>query len=761
MRLIKTIGACLVAVVATGAAAASVSYAASTGSLLDKEIAVLTNQGISPARAMQAIEVQSEVARTDIVSKVEAGTGDAFAGVWFEPAAAQLHFGATSPETRRTAEGIVARAGLTDHVTVTPVRSTLAELLATQKHWNRRLASLFARDEVKTGLEPQRNAVSVTLSSSVSSPERAALKREASAANVNVFVAVAESARLSLAPQAKTECKKWARFVAFCNPSITSGVAIAGTIECKEVEPEEVGGFKTKAECEERTVAGVKGKWIRKIPGCTAGPLAINGKKERVLLTAGHCISKAKESWWATNKAEKESIVGPVENFVFGGAAGAKKGDFADILIEPAWQTGKPNDPVLAVTAEWKKMNEKGEETSYPVKGERAPVVNNTNCHVGQTSGESCGEIKMLNVTVPYEANHIVEGLVEDAGANLNGEGGDSGGPWMLIEANQEALMEGLHSGLVPECVNRANVEVGPQFFESQAACFEGVGGGKGKWELIKYKCTKVASEKGVKFYKTKAECEKFQNAGEGEWERTPQIHLVWMPLKQPVAGAAEGPLENLKLELLTTANEVVDLPTFLLLSGAPPVELKGESTTAKTKLETKLGELSGEGLLVQLHWTNLNSGRLGPASLLFTNAKEKTISCSTERDGTGLVLIDHAEWHLVYILLNPLQVGVLILVPTFKITCGAVRETVKGSSVATSSPLETWVESSESFESVSSCLANLKPGVTKYWNDEGEAVTAKLEAEINGLGKFEEACENISEAVKLKPTQMLEISQP
>jgi hypothetical protein len=199
-------------------------------------------------------------------------------------------------------------------------------------------------------------------------------------------------------------------------------------------------------------------------------------------------------------------------------------------------------------------------------------------------------------------------------------------------------------------------------------------------------------------------------------------------------------------------------LPTLLLLSGAPPVELKGSNTTAKTKLTTKLGELTGEGVLIQLHWTNLNTGSLGPASLLFTEVEEKTTKCHTTNDGTGLVLIDNAEWHIVPILLSPLQVGILFLVPKFKITCGAVTETVEGNSVSTATPLEAWVEPSGSFKGGSFCATTSKPEITKYWNDTPSEVSAKLEAEINGLGKKEEACEAVSEEVSLVPTQMLEV---
>lgn len=736
MRLIKTAGACAVIAAAVGALLASASYADVKG-LFAKEVAVLTSQGISSARAMQALDVQGKVARADLPSKLQAATGSAFAGVWFEPAAAQLHIGATSPASRRTAEGVAAQAGLSANVTVTTVRSTMAELLATQRQWNRKLAGLFAREEVKTGLEPQRNAVSVTLTSSVPPSERAALEREAAAASVNVFVTVVAGARLGLAPQAKTECKKWEKFEAYCNPSITSGVAIAGTIKCKKVANQEGPQFfLTEKACKERGKVGEKGEWERQIPGCSAGPLAINSKKERVLLTAGHCISEAKELWWATNKAEKESVIGPVENFVFGGAAGEKKGDYGDILIEAAWQTGKPANPVFAVTAEWAKMNEKGEETSYPVKGERVPVVKNTNCHEGQTSGEWCGEIKMLNVTVPYEAGHIVEGLVEDAGENLNGEGGDSGGPWLFIEASQEALMEGLHSGIVPECVNQEKPGKGPEFFESQKECFEGKGVEKGKWQLKSYKCKEVAKVGiGAKFYATLEDCENRENAGEGQFERTPEIHLVYQPLKQPVGGAAEGPLEAYKLELLTTANEAIGpviLPTLT-------AEEKWTGESGKDTLEVLKNAFSVVCQKDKSEGTIETSKPLGLFHIDFEGCKAAVVACTGLGEAKEVILL-LGTYHLVFdtlgAKLSEAGVGILFLFEPAHFECTGKLVGVEGQLLCL---IKNPNEKAKHFEIV--CKKGKEtgdPGETVYWNEEGKEV--KMGEELFLLKENEKA---------------------
>jgi hypothetical protein len=510
----------------------------SPGAFLDQQIGALTSQGMSPASAMRAIQVQSETARKNIVRNVAAGVGKAFGGAWFEPMAGQLHVGAVSPAGRKTAEGIVAGAGLSTDVTVTPVRSSMAELLAMQKRWDRRLARLFVREEVKTGIEPQRNAVNVTLSSSVPAPERVAIEHEAAVASANVVVTKSAGTYIDITPLAKTECKRWSRGEASCNPSLTAGVTLI----------------------------------LATTPLCTAGPLAINSKQERVVLTAGHCIKAVGENWSATNKAGTLGQIGPVEQFVFGGAEGAKKGDYGDIRIESGWQTRNPSYPVLAVTAEWKKMNEKSEETSYPVKGEGTPVVNNTNCVVGRMSGETCGTIKMVNVTLAFKVGAEVkylEGLVEDVGPNLIVEKGDSGGPWLTIEANQEALMEGTSTALAPECIEQEKEMSGGPFFKTRAECanieFKELETNKGKWERKEYKCKEVVPvEKGAKFYGSETECKRLEKAGEGKWERTPELRVLWQPLKS-VEGGPEGTLEALNLKLLTTANEFVPSKAALI----------------------------------------------------------------------------------------------------------------------------------------------------------------------------------------------------
>lgn len=390
----------------------------SVASLLALETAVLTRQGISPARASEAINVQSEIAKAGLVSELQRAMSGAYAGVWFDPAGAKLHIGVTSPASRRVAQAVVARSGLADHATETHVRSTWTQLVATQRRWNRRLGALLVRGEAQTGLVPQGNALAVTLNSSVPSPVISAVKHRASRATVNVDVAVSSSApRLGTPDFMANKCNRFTSNKAACNPPLNSGVSI-------QIEG---GAFR-----------------------CTAGPLVIPKatKSETYVLTAGHCLRNpgaVGSKWFAFNRNNEAREIGPAAEFFT-----ETKGDIGAIRIaNPGfWVTVKEKDPVFPETTEW---SVKEAEPSYTVEGERQPVVGNTNCLEGQTTGQSCGQITKTMVTETYEeennVKYTVEGLVEDAEATR--ASGDSGGPWLFIQtkSNTPAIIEGTHVG--------------------------------------------------------------------------------------------------------------------------------------------------------------------------------------------------------------------------------------------------------------------------------------------------------------------------
>ncbi len=418
MEFIKTIGACaMVAAVVSGVlASASLASAnepegfgplagspfSDAASTMAKEIAVLTGRGISRARAEQALDVQGKVARAALVRNVEAAMGSAYAGVWFEPAAAQVHIGVTSEASRRAAQRAVANAGLAAVVTYTPVRSTWSALIAAQNRWNKRLAKLLASHEAMTGLDPQRNAVSVTLSASISLQERGVLERAAATASVNVLVEIASPSQLGSEPAATCKFK---RLEAYCEKTLVSGVGIAP--------------------------AGVT-------PECSAGPMLIEGN-ETYMLTAGHCF--------AANEDEEGLVEGkvtsaypeagePIQKEI--GKEGkwmyTKARDMAIVKISAAsaFRAALPT-PVPALMAEWGKKT----ESPQAVIGEAANMVGETNCHEGMTSGEQCGSIETVDMTIDG-----YEHLVEDSAC---AEGGDSGGPFFFSNSTvNNVTMQGM-----------------------------------------------------------------------------------------------------------------------------------------------------------------------------------------------------------------------------------------------------------------------------------------------------------------------------
>jgi hypothetical protein len=342
-------------------------------------------------------------------SRLPAVMGGAYGGAWFDPAAAVLHVGVTSPAGRRAAEAAVARAGFSAHVVMTPVRWSWGEILATQKRWNRRLARLFARNDAETAPEPRKNAVDVILSSSVTVRERVALKREAAASHVTVLVTTTRAPRLGLAREANvTKCNKFRRdVIPKCDKPITPGVGIIRVAN-------------------------------RELPICTAGPLVMpkKDKQRTYLLTAGHCVNDGliRERWLAFNTKNEGLEIGPSASYVHD----KRTGDVGVVKVNnPGAWARAGNTPVFAVTAAW----EKASETSYSVTGQKNPQVGDSNCVEGAITGGSCGIVRQAGVTIDG-----IEQVAEDETAR--GQHGDSGAP-VIAETEGAYVVEGTLIGAI------------------------------------------------------------------------------------------------------------------------------------------------------------------------------------------------------------------------------------------------------------------------------------------------------------------------
>jgi hypothetical protein len=219
-------------------------------------------------------------------------------------------------------------------------------------------------------------------------------------------------------------------------------------------------------------------------------------------------------------------------------------------------------------------------------------------------------------------------------------------------------------------------------------------------------------------------------------------------------------------LATASSASAAAPLPTLLALpTEGVPVTLKSLTNTFPTELAAKSSTpLFGEGVLVQLYWTNA-SINLGSAEILLTKIVEKKGSakkCKTEGDVAGEVLLPKTtEWHLVYTTTSPLRTVVLILVPEFVLECEpfgtGAKIKIKGSIISTISPENVEVLTTEEFTSNTRCnTTTIVPEIEQWLNNKEETQKAKLEA--NSGGGFEKACENVTGEVKLQPTKMIEV---
>jgi len=374
------------AIVGFGYAAVQ-SSGANSGSALDQaEVGVVS--------ASQALAVQGEIQQARLPQKLESALGGAFGGVWYDQAAAQLHVGVTTHAGRRAAEAAAAEAGLEGDVSATPVRSSWAELRAEQQRLSSSPVGLSARARLKTGLDPEANAIQVELRPGVSATQRAEIERDAATSPVQVLVTVGPVSRSSR--EGKKSCNEFATEKAYCDPTIVAGVRI---------------------EAENTT-------------SCTAGPTVLlesPGKPskatETFLLTAGHCIEEGAgngKKWSAFNTAGKKLEIGEALEF---------ENDEIDAGIikvnnPGSWANAGSFTPVVPTVAPW--VEEK--PSPFAVFAEAAPIAGTMTCYSGQMSGTHCGKILQIGVEYTWKINEESKELTEVSEVpTLNG---DSGSPW-------------------------------------------------------------------------------------------------------------------------------------------------------------------------------------------------------------------------------------------------------------------------------------------------------------------------------------------
>jgi Trypsin len=395
MRSITTGGAC-------GALAAA---------LVAATVAAPASASAPDSGSEQAgMRLQHKVAEARLANKVAVALGDEYAGVWFDPAGATLHVGVTSSGSRRAVERVAGGAGLSADVATTAVHSSWRSLLAAQRWWNGTLATLLANSQASTGVDPARNEVGITLSSSVPDPVRAGIVSVAASADVRTSVSIVPPSQLRIEQRAL--CKApFEALNAYCEKTLVAGVGIApGTAK----------------------------------PICTAGPMLIKGY-ETYMLTSGHCFGEEEANGALLNVAttsayknlEQKEIGKEVTQYY------STARDMAEVRIKrpgSAFVQALPT-PLPALVAEWKAKP----EVPRTVPNFSEVIGGQKVCHEGMVSGEACGEVKKLNVTFATK-EHLVE-------VNACGSKGDSGGPYFVRGKGEEPLELGIETaGPKPEC---------------------------------------------------------------------------------------------------------------------------------------------------------------------------------------------------------------------------------------------------------------------------------------------------------------------
>ncbi len=386
---------------------------------------------------------------------MEAALGSAFGGVWFDRSTAQLHVGVSSPASRKAAEAIAARTGLSNLVSETAVKSTWEQLATAQQELNQGLEDLFAHGEARTALDPESNSIAIELGSGVSESRSAELRQQASDLGVKVSISVAPTPTFFARPQAG---------------------------RCSQYEK-----GKENSNCDKPIVAGVR---IESKSGekCSAGPAVILQKPLTIaettltyLLTAGHCIANGGgigAEWSAFNKKKEKKLIGKAEEGLNGVKGAVDKVDVGVIKInnpgEWVHEGAKALTPVTPAIAPWNKLEE-AEPISVTNQG-AIPVKGTEVCVSGATSGTHCGKVSATGVTEVFAGGITVETLVAVEGEPVT-EGGDSGGPWFTKAKPGEVL--GTHVGISAKSV---------MLFEPLSASFENL--------TTKYQLLTVANEK-------------------------------------------------------------------------------------------------------------------------------------------------------------------------------------------------------------------------------------------------------------------------
>jgi hypothetical protein len=299
---------------------------------------------VSATVAEERLELQRD--GSAMVEMLEGVEGEAYAGVWFDNSTGQFVVPLSHPVLRPEVESALTAAGLEDgSYRVASSEYSWQELQETQAAVDIHLSPLFGKQVVRTALDPRTNSVVIYQAHGASGAQREVIDDLGESSAVEV-----RQNRANLFKSAPASCND---AIKSCGLPLRGGVAI------------ENGPSR-----------------------CTAGFTAEDkATHQHVLLTAGHCVSSSPGSaWHAYTETGEARQLGTSQSYAFPGH------DWADIAASgSAWNSPWASEVVL-----W------GTEEARPITSEGPSYLGEQVCHVGVTSGVSCGTVTRLNKTFHY-----------------------------------------------------------------------------------------------------------------------------------------------------------------------------------------------------------------------------------------------------------------------------------------------------------------------------------------------------------------------
>jgi hypothetical protein len=397
------------------------SAAASSARPLPFEVrAYQANFGVSSQRAEEVLEIQHAAAEVDIVGQLEAHLGRTYAGVWFDNESGEFVVPILRSADQKRVETAFDIAGVPEDFRTAPASSSWEMLELAQEGVTSEISEMvnekrLAGGLVRTSINPRLNSVVVEEAEGVRAATQRRLRQEANSAPVRVSVREAEDLK-----PVPSKCDS---HVKACDPPLRGGVAI-GTLYQND---------------------------------CTAAFKGVDDEGERYVLTAGHCFEYLNENVYAdvpvidpTEDARHE--IGPVDK-LYNGTSGA---DIARIHSnnffwnKPSW----PNQLVL-----WHPWwGEPPFNSEYSITSESGSYLGQSVCHVGKSTGTSCGYVRNVELIIESyptsESEFLFNHITEAYGLELCIESGDSGGP---VYAGHSAIgivssEDGAYTSCEPDC---------------------------------------------------------------------------------------------------------------------------------------------------------------------------------------------------------------------------------------------------------------------------------------------------------------------